>query len=259
VGGTINILTRTADREEGGAFATTVGNNNYLKTTASYNTGLMENGLSASVLLSRTAGDGYVDGTEFEGYNYFIGIGYQPNDNHNLQFIVTGAPQQHNQRSFAPSINDYIRYGNGTDPDIKYNSDWGYRNGKEFTFGGNYYHKPIASINLDWNISDNSTLSSVFYASFGRGGSIGSIGRIDGDQSFSSSFKTPNGIIDVDRIVALNTGANGVRQTYTFGGELANQGLFVNGNNTERGSFVDDAAYVYGSENGISQRSSVNS
>ena len=55
-----------------------------------YNTGKQENGFAASVLLGRTAGDGYVQGTEFEGFNYFIGLGYEPNDKHNFQFILTG-------------------------------------------------------------------------------------------------------------------------------------------------------------------------
>ncbi len=263
VGGTINVVTKTADKVEGGAVSTSVGNNNYIKTLVSYNTGKMDNGLSASLLLSRTAGDGYADGTSFEGYNYFFGLGYDPTDDHSFQFIVTGAPQQHNQRSFAPTINDYIRFGNGNDPDIRYNSDWGYRDGKEFTFGGNFYHKPVASINWDWIISEKSSLSTVVYASFGRGGSIGSIGRLNNNQSFSSTFKTEDGIIRVDDIEAWNSGANvpdfgGPRETYTFGGELANQGLFINGNNSSFG-FENDSSYTRGPENGISQRSSVNS
>ena len=124
----------------------------------------MENGLSASVLLGRTAGDGYIDGTQFEGFNYFIGLGYKPNDKHDLQFIVTGAPQQHNQRGFAPSLNSYLRFGsNGTDPNIKYNSDWGLRDGKEDTFGGNFYHKPVVSLNWDYAISDKSKFSACFF------------------------------------------------------------------------------------------------
>ena len=264
VGGTINVVTKTSDRKEGGSVATSLGNADYLKTLVSYNTGLMDNGLSASVLLGRTAGNGYIDGTKFEGYNYFIGIGYKPNETHDLQFIVTGAPQQHNQRGFAPSLGNYLDFGsNGKDPNIKYNSDWGYRNGKEFTFGGNFYHKPVASINWEWKLSDSSTFSTIAYASFGRGGSIGSIGRINGNQSFSSTFKTEDGLIRFDDIAAWNAGANipdfgTPRETYTFGGELANQGLFVNGNNSSFG-FENDNDYTRGPENGISQRSSVNS
>ncbi len=264
VGGTINVVTKTSDQREGGSVSTSLGNANYLKTVVSYNTGLMDNGLSASVLLGRTAGDGYVDGTEFEGFNYFIGLGYKPNEKHDLQFIVTGAPQQHNQRSFAPSLNSYLQFGsNGTDPNIKYNSDWGIRNGKEDTFGGNFYHKPVISLNWDYAISDKSKFSAIAYASFGRGGSIGSIGRINGNQSFSSTFQTADGTIRFDDIVSYNGGQSvpdfgTQRETYTSGGQLSNQGLYVNGGNSSFG-FEDDSAFVNGGENGISQRSSVNS
>jgi hypothetical protein len=264
VGGTINVVTRSADREKGGFISTSVGNGNYLKTIMSYSTGMNEKGWSSSYLFSRTAGDGYTDGTSFEGFNYFIGVGYKPNDKHDFNFTLTGAPQQHNQRSFAPSLRDYIRYGNGVDkPRIKYNSDWGTRGGKEFTFGGNFYHKPITSLNWDWNISEKATLSSSIYASFGRGGSIGSIGQIDEQRSFRSSLKTPTGLIRVDDIISFNSGGtiNGFddpRQGYTGGGNPEFQGMFVNGNNSNS-NYVDDEAHVDGLENGISQRSSINS
>jgi outer membrane receptor protein involved in Fe transport len=65
VGGTINIVTRSSDMKEGGSIASSIGNDNYLKSTFSYSTGIMKNGLSTSFLLSRTRGDGYVDGTNF--------------------------------------------------------------------------------------------------------------------------------------------------------------------------------------------------
>lgn len=263
VGGTINIITKAADMKEGGSISTTVGDHDYLKTTVAYNTGLMENGLSVSALFGRTAGDGYVQGTPFEGYNYFLSLGYRPNDRHDFQFMVTGAPQVHYQRGFAESISNYIRYGENGEPNTKYNSDYGYRNGKEETFSGNFYHKPKAMINWDWKISDNSSLSSVVYASLGRGGSIGSIGRINRGQSYSGQFKDANGHIRFDDIVAWNRGGNipdfGVqRQGYTGGGDPAYQGMFINGNNASFG-FEDDGDHVNGPENGISQRSSVNS
>ncbi|WP_072986982.1 TonB-dependent receptor [Pseudozobellia thermophila] len=264
VGGTINIITKAADNKEGGAVAATVGNNDYLKTTVSYNTGLMENGLSVSAMLGRTAGDGYVQGTPFEAYNYFLAIGYRPNDKHDFQFMVTGAPQQHFQRGYAESISNYIAYGdNGVDPNIRYNSDFGYRNGKEDTFSGNFYHKPKAMINWDWTISDKSKLSSVVYASLGRGGSIGSIGRINGGPSYYGQFKDANGHVRFDDIVAWNRGVNipafGDQRTgYTGGGDPAYQGMYVNGGQYSYG-FEDDGDHIFSSENGISQRSSMNS
>ena len=107
-------------------------------------------------LISRTAGNMYANGTEFEGYNYYWALGYQ-NGKHDFQFTITGAPQWHNQRSSFITINNYIKYGgvNGGDPNRKYNADWGLLNGEEYSMRRNYYHKPVMSLNWDWNISSS--------------------------------------------------------------------------------------------------------
>jgi len=256
VGGTINVVTRSADKAEGGKVQISAGNDGYLKTLASYNTGLNENGLSASFLLSRTSGDGYVNGTEFEGYNYYIGVGYRANENHEFNFMLTGAPQQHNQRGFFTSLGSYLEYGKDGEPNEKYNPDFGYRNGEEFTFAGNFYHKPVTSLNWEYKISEKSKLSTSAYASFGRGGSIGSIGRINGNQSFALP-KTADGLLPIDDIFAWNSGQSvpsfatrdgQPTQREVFSGEGSFQGQYVNTGNGDRSA-----------ENGISQRSSVNS
>ncbi len=260
VGGTINVLTRSANKRRGGSLSVRAGNDNYMKMLGSYNSGMMDNGFSVSTLFGRTAGDGYVEGTEFEGYSYYLALGYKPNDNHDLQFTVTGAPQRHNGRGYAPSLSDYIKYGDGTDPNIKYNGDYGYRNGQEDTFGGNFYHKPVASLNWDWKIGEKSKLSTVLYASLGRGGSVGSIGRINGGKSYK--FKDENGHVRFDDIIAWN---KGYRVEDFGGGKYHNpysrakfDGAFLN---TGDNGFPKGLGGKgkYGSDNGISQRSSMNS
>lgn len=247
VGGTINVITKSSKQAEGGSFGATVGNNEYFKSIASYSSGILENGFSASLLLSRTAGSMYADGTQFEGYNFFLGLGYTSGD-HNLEFMVTGAPQWHHQRSFAPSIADYIQYSdNGVDPDRRYNSDWGYLNGEEFSFRRNFYHKPVISLNWTWDINEVSTLETSTYASFGRGGGTGEIGRSAGARQFDGRWKTSNGLVDVDRIFAYNSGA-----PVFFDGSIVQReqtnGLYVNQGSGDR----SDA-------NGISRRASINS
>ena len=47
VGGTINIITKTTDLNEGGNITSSVGNDGYFKNVASYNTGKNENGFAA--------------------------------------------------------------------------------------------------------------------------------------------------------------------------------------------------------------------
>lgn len=245
VGGTINVMTRASDMKEGGSFMTGFGNADYLKVLGSYNTGLMKNGFSASVLLSSTTGDGYVDGTKFEGKNYFIAFGYKPNDKHDFQFTFTGAPQWHHQRSFANTLTDYLKYGSNGEPNTKYNSDWGYKNGEEYSWARNYYHKPVMSVNWDYKINDKMKLSSVVYGSWGRGGGTGNIGKTP------FSYKTVDGLVPFDDFVAFNRG------TYTFAAGQSTTNLGTPLKPSTASGHVGE--YVTNRSTGFTRRASVNS
>lgn len=241
VGGTINVITKSSDQKEGGVFASTFGNDEYLKNQFAYNTGKMKNGLSASFLMSRTTGDGYVDGTKFEGHNYFIALGYELNDKHDFQFTFTGAPQWHNQRSFANTIATYKQYGTNGEPNIKYNSDWGYLNGEEYSWARNFYHKPIMSFNWDYKISDKMKLSSVLYGSWGRGGGTGNIGKSP------FAYKTVDGLVPFDDFVAFNQG----NYSFPSGNSTTNIGTDLSPNS--------NGEYVTNRSTGFTRRASINS
>lgn len=221
VGGTVNILTRSADKKEGGNVTVGLGNDGYLKTLFSYNTGKSDKGWSSSFLMSRTAGATYAKGTDFEGYNYYFAVGYKPNNKHDFQFTMTGAPQWHNNRfSFTP-LSTYMQLGSDGEPNRKYNPDWGYRNGVEMANRINYYHKPVLSLNWDWNMSEKSKLNTVVYASFGRGGGVnGNIGKAGGKSITDAAYKTAEGQINFDAIYAANA-ATTVDGTTAAGNTLA--------------------------------------
>ncbi|WP_396633027.1 TonB-dependent receptor domain-containing protein [Maribacter sp. R86514] len=247
VGGTINVVTKTSLNAQGGAIGATVGNDGYVKTLASYSSGLLDNGFSASMLISRTGGNMYADGTKFEGYNYFMGLGYTKGD-HSFEFMVTGAPQWHHQRSRATSIENQILYGEGDgEPNRRYNEDWGYKNGEEYSFRRNFYQKPVISLNWDWNLSEKTTLQTSTYASFGRGGGTGEIGEINGSRQFALP-RTADGLIRVDDIVAYNSG----QLVSDFSATPREQinGQYVN--NSDQNDNENNT-------NGISRRASVNS
>jgi outer membrane cobalamin receptor len=260
VGGTINIVTKSSDMKEGGSFSSGFGNANYLKVQGSYNTGKLANGLSASVLLSNTQGDGYINGTEFEGTNYYVALGYSTKNNkHDFQFTVTGAPQWHNQRSTASTIATYQQYGSIDNPNTRYNADAGYMNGEKYNIKKNYYHKPIASINWDYKINESTKLSTVLYASKGRGAGTSATGGIRGKASNDVlAFRTPNGLVDYDKIRAYNSGIpvfingfTGLQTRATIGGVYQNSSAF--------GSSTNNAASAKSGTSGISQTSSINS
>jgi outer membrane receptor protein involved in Fe transport len=260
VGGTMNYVTKASDLKQGGTVGTSFGNDNFFKSNVSYNTGKLESGFSASVLYSHTQGDGYVDGTKFNGDNYYIGLGYSTKDNkHDFQLTVTGAPQWHDQRSTFITIAQYQKYGSESDPNIKYNSDWGYKDGKEFNMARNYYHKPVISLNWDYKINETSKLSTVGYVSFGRGGGSRGAGGVRGNNYASDTFRTADGLVDYDKIVAWNSGqqisVNGTNFTRVTNGT---SGQFQNSSATGR-TGTNSSNYVYNNTSGISQISSVNS
>ncbi|MBD0402107.1 TonB-dependent receptor [Flammeovirga sp. EKP202] len=199
VGGTINILTKTTDAEKGGNIFYGIGNNGYNKVAFTASTGLTDNGWAISISGARTAGNGFVDGTQFEGYSYFANVSKEINKSHQLAFTVFGAPQVHGQRRNKMLLSDFKESGRG----IVYNGDWGYRNGQVANVRENFYHKPQMSLNWYWNINEKMDLATVIYASIGNGGGSGGAG-ID---KFSPNINNPwrrDGVIDFDRIVDEN-------------------------------------------------------
>ncbi|WP_417874549.1 TonB-dependent receptor [Xanthomarina gelatinilytica] len=176
VGGTVNIVTKTIDRREGGFVQQMVGNDNYIKSTAYYSTGVNDKGWSLGVLFGHWQGDGYVDYTQGQGQTYYISVGYQPNDNHALNFMLTGAPQWH-AAAGSGKISDFLDPEENGGRGRRYNS-WietgvdspNNLHGGVYPGGRNIYHKPVANLSWDWTINDKSELSTVLYGSMGRGG-----------------------------------------------------------------------------------------
>ncbi len=170
VGGTTNIVMKAADRSEGGFVRFLGANDSYFKGTVSYDTGVNEKGWAFSVLLDHwQAHRKWSKGTYGEGQNYFFSVGYKPNDTHNFNFLVTGAPQLHGQK--------WSQSKEVIEADPKYNQHWGYTSDGIESERQNYYHKPVMNLNWDWNTGENTELSTVAYASWGRGGGTGDRGN----------------------------------------------------------------------------------
>ena len=177
VGGTVSIFTKAADRTQGGSVSQVSGNDGYLKTTASYSSGLDNDGWAYSFLLSKWQGDGYIYNTQGEGYTYFGAVGYSPEGSkHSLNFSFLGAAQWHHQRDVWVSIRDYQNFGKDG-IDRRWNSNGGTLNGEEFSLRRNFYNKPLATFNWDYEISDDIKLVTSLYGSAGRGGGTGPRGR----------------------------------------------------------------------------------
>jgi len=169
VGGTVNIVSKATEKREGGFGRFMVGNDSFFKTTASYDSGINENGWGFSVMLDHWQGQRkFAEGTKGQGQNYFFSVGKLIGD-HNFNFLVFGAPQWHMQRWSQPlEVVEQYR---------KYNQHWGFDEGELESERTNFYHKPVMNLNWDWDISSKSDLSTVLYASWGRGGGTGPRGN----------------------------------------------------------------------------------
>ena len=211
VGGTINIVTKGLDAKKGGTVSYSMGDNGYNKVTFSVSTGLMQNGWAITVMGARTWGDGYIQGTSFEGYNYFANISKRINENHQLSLTGFGAPQQHYQRSSGLTMkewNNVRKYMKDGVHFSRFNPTYGFDYRGQNSANYNVYHKPQISLNHVWQIDHKSSLSTTAYVSLGRG-----YGRT-AEPGLNASYKYSD----------LTYGANYGSLSWTFRDEVT--GLF---------------------------------
>ncbi len=190
VGGTINIVTKTIDNAQGGYGRIMVGNDGYLKATASYSTGLQGKWAFTMLLDHWQADNKWAEGTRGQGQNYFLSLGYKPSEKHTFNFLVTGAPQWHGQR--------WSQTRETLEETPKFNQHWGEYEGAWESERRNFYHKPVINLSWDYDVSEKSKLASVLYASFGRGGGTGPFG------SSANRVRTAAGQVDFDAIDSNN-------------------------------------------------------
>lgn len=212
VGGTMNMVTQSTDAKKGGSFYSGIGNDGYNKFSFKVSTGLLDNGWAITLAGARNGGKGYVNGTSFLGWSYFMNISKVINDKHRLSFTGFGAPQWHNQRSTMYPIEDFKNSPDGA----RHSTTYGYINGIE-TGGGyayNFYHKPQFSLNHYWDINSKSKLYTSFYASLARGGGrrvrgneanwLNISNRTGKPQDPTKIKLTADGLLDFDAVMEAN-------------------------------------------------------
>ncbi|MEK9620163.1 MAG: TonB-dependent receptor [Flavobacteriales bacterium] len=227
VGGTINILTNAAEFKKGGNVSSSIGNDGYTKYVASLSSGLSEKGFAATMQLTYNKGNGYIQGTDFKAYSYFLSSTYNINEKHRVSATIIGAPQVHNRRTIhnfydsvslatfrCPENDSLDRLSKG----IKFNPGWGMLNGEVFSWRKNFYHKPKAFINHYWNFSEYTKLKTAAYFSLGNGGGTSARGRglqndniegfsgYDSFQGFGVGIHDSSGQVMFDSIIAYNQG-----------------------------------------------------
>ena len=212
IGGTMNILTDPTGLNRGGRLKQEFGTDGFLKTTASFNSGLLNDKYAFSGSVVRKIGDGLIDGTWTDAWAYYFAASYSINKNNRLELYAMGAPQKHGQNLYLQNIGAYSHeFAKELAKDGEYdlaaldkyleagrtfNENWASvspsytgqqavendvfdRHDKSFiNERENFYHKP--QVNLNWfsRLSDNLSLYNIAYYSGGSGGGTGTLGSI---------------------------------------------------------------------------------
>lgn len=166
VGGGSQIDLRARTQRPQKRFTWSLTNRNYSnRLMGTWSTGMMEDGWAFSVSAShRWADEGYIDGTFYDAYGYFISVDKEISDAHALNMVILGAPTKRGQNGAA--IQEMYDLA-GTH---YYNPYWGYQNGKKRNSRVSYVHQPIANLRHDWKIKENTILTTSIGAQAGRTG-----------------------------------------------------------------------------------------
>lgn len=167
IGGVNNIDTRPTNQYPGfkGSYAS--ANRNYRhRLMATYSTGLMDNDWAFTISGShRWAQEGYIEGTFYDAWAYFIAAEKKITNHHSISFTAFGAPNERAKRGGAPQIAYEL------EDDNYYNPYWGYQDGEKRNSRVDHQHKPVLMLNHYWAVNDDMTINTALGFSFGtRGG-----------------------------------------------------------------------------------------
>ncbi|MEO7174663.1 MAG: TonB-dependent receptor [Saprospiraceae bacterium] len=167
IGGAANIDVRASKQRKETRFSYGSANRNYRhRLMATHSTGMMSNGWAFTGSVSRRwAQEGYVPGTFYDAFAYFLGVERRINEKHSIGLTVFGAPIK---RGMATSSVQEMYDLAGTN---YYNPNWGFQGGEKRNARVASTHQPIIMLRHDWAIKKNSALTLGASFQFGRNGS----------------------------------------------------------------------------------------
>lgn len=171
IGGYSNINAKATGIRKGSRLSYAMTNRAYNhRLMYTYGTGMQSNGWAFAFSLSgRYAYEGYIDGTFYEAWSYFLAAEKKISSNQSLSLSIIGAPTRRGQQGIATQ-EAYDLSG-----DIYYNPYWGYQtlaDGTRIKRNSRVVdsHMPIVSLAHEWKINESSNLKTSLYSSFGRYG-----------------------------------------------------------------------------------------
>lgn len=194
VGGASSIDTRASRQRSQLRASYAISNRTYRnRVMATYSTGMLQSGWAFTVSGSRRwADEGYIEGTFYDAYSYFLSVDKQINDNNLINLTVFGAPNKRG-RSAAATQELYDLSGSNY-----YNPNWGYQNGKKRNARVGNSNQPMAILRHDLQISEGTRLTTALSFQDGRYGTT-AIDWADADDPRPDYYRRLPSFIDNDQ------------------------------------------------------------
>jgi hypothetical protein len=166
IGGYVDLNMRASELRKGVRVSYASSNRAYRnRVMATYNSGMLANGWAYSVSASsRWANEGYIPGTYFNAFAYFLSVEKKLNKQHSLGFTAFGAPIEQGRQNLA------IQEAYDLTGDNFYNSAWGFQNGQKRNARVSRDHKPTFLLTHYFRPTEGSKLTTTAFYTFGRDG-----------------------------------------------------------------------------------------
>ncbi len=164
--GSSYITTRTSKQRKQVKFSYSLSNRSYSnRAMFTYSTGMMKNNWAVTASASRRwSQEGYVEGTFYDAYAYFLGVEKKINAKHSLSFTGFASPTRRGMNS-ASVQEVYDLVGSNY-----YNANWGYQNGEKRNARIRNINEPKLILNHYWTIDEKTTVTTALAYSFGKTG-----------------------------------------------------------------------------------------
>ncbi|WP_284651096.1 carboxypeptidase-like regulatory domain-containing protein [Flavobacterium terrisoli] len=161
--GTQEINTRASIYRKGSRISFSGTNTNYSwRTMATHASGMGTNGWAFVVSASgRWAQEGYFEGTDYDAKSLFASVEKKFNDHHSLNFTSIFA--QNSRGKNSPNTAEVTRLAGE-----KYNSYWGWQDGKKRNSRDKDVEEPILMLTHYWKITDKTNLNTSITHQFGK-------------------------------------------------------------------------------------------
>ena len=164
LGSITNIITRASQQRKQTKLTYSMTNRTYTnRLMLTHSTGLMDNNWAVSVSASKRWGnEGFVKGTYYDAYGWFVGLEKKLNDHHSIAFTALAAPVKRGMQGAS------VQEANDLTGSNYYNPNWGYQDGEKRNARIRTMNQPLVILNHFWKLNDNTQITSSASYLFGK-------------------------------------------------------------------------------------------